>query len=294
MPQTFKFEIPKDVKSDNNGFYSLIEFYELTKELFLDQITIDFNKNHWFDANLLAILGAILSNLQEKLNTIKIINLNQITEKAFSKNLFLSNFGGYTIDDFYHTTVKYKKFKSSEEKLFKYYLDNELLSKNELPQMTLGLKKKINESIFEIFNNAIFHGQSDSIFSCGQYYPQKNKLDFTLVDLGNTIKSNVNKYLKEDLNSSDAINWAVQEGHTTKTGDTPGGLGLSLIREFLKLNNGKIQLISSDGYWEQSGENINKSNFNKEFGGTIVNLEFNLTDKNAYCLTSELNPKDIF
>ncbi len=291
---THKIDMPVRVKSTYEGFKILNNFYNDTKDAFIDTILIDFSNTEWFEANLLAVLGAILSRLDESLNTIKIINLKDKLEKIFSKNHFLSNFGGYKIEDYYQTTIKYKKFKPNEEKVFKYYLDNELLSKTVLPQMSIGLRKKINESIFEIFNNAVIHGKSGDIFSCGQYYPAKSKLDFTIVDLGRTIKTNVNEYLKQMLSGSDTIDWAVQEKHTTKIGDTPGGLGLSLIRDFLKLNNGKIQIVSSDGYWHQLGNEINQMSFDNEFDGTIVNLEFNLNDKSSYCLKSELKLEDIF
>lgn len=285
--------MPPEVKSTYDGFDTIIDLYNYTKDTFIDQVEIDFSKTQWFEANLLAILGAILSKLEGDLCTVNLTGLSRKLEEVFSKNHFLSNFGGFKIEDFYQTTIKYKKFKPNEEKVFKYYLDNELLSKTVLPQMSAGLRKKINESIFEIFNNAIIHGGSNDIFSCGQFYPKSNKLDFTIVDLGKSIKANVNKYLNKNLNGIEAIDWAVQEGNTTKIGDTPGGLGLSLIREFLKFNEGKIQIISCDGYWFQSRGKINQLSFNDEFDGTIVNLEFNLSDTNSYCLKSELKPEDI-
>ncbi len=289
----YKYKIPQDIVSDYNGYKVLIDFFHYTKDAFLETIEIDFSKTNWFEANLLAALGAILSNLESNLCTINLTGLSFKLEGIFSKNHFLSNFGGYKIEDYYQTTIKYKKFKPNEEKVFKYYLDNELLSKTALPQMSTGLRKKINESIFEIFNNAIIHGKSNDIFSCGQYYPRNNKLDFTIVDLGKSIKSNVNNYLNKQMKGSEAIDWAVQEGNTTKNGDTPGGLGLSLIRDFLRLNGGKIQIISCEGYWEQIGIRINQMSFENEFDGTIVNLEFNLNDKSLYYLKSELKPEDI-
>ncbi|MCL5055576.1 MAG: hypothetical protein M1169_06475 [Firmicutes bacterium] len=57
----------------------------------------------------------------------------------------------------------------------------------------------------------------------------------TIVDLGKTIKTGVNNFLKKNLSGIEYIAWAVEEGNTTKRGTIPGGLGLSLIREFLKI-----------------------------------------------------------
>jgi len=84
------------------------------------------------------------------------------------------------------------------------------------------------------------------------------------------------------------------EKHTTKVGTIPGGLGLSLIREFLKINMGKIQIVSADGFWEQKGNIESGNGFSQSYPGTIVNLEFNIEDKKHYCLSSEIKEEEIF
>ncbi|MFZ5515368.1 MAG: ATP-binding protein [Candidatus Zhuqueibacterota bacterium] len=287
-------QLPSSVGSNFDGYDFLIDFCKKLDNLWLEEIILDFNNTSWFEANLLAILGALLNRAENELNTIKIRNLNSTLETLFQRNQFLSHFGGFNLQDYYRTTVKYTKFKSTDEKLFKFYLDGELLSQKALPKMSDRLRKKINESIFEIFNNAVTHGQCQHIFCCGQYYPRKLKLDFTVVDLGVTIKKNVVEYLGNNLSGKQAIKWAVAENNTTKTGSIPGGLGLKLIREFITLNCGKIQIISADGYWEQKENEIITQSFEHEFPGTIVNLEFNIDDKSSYLLSTELDHENIF
>jgi len=119
-------------------------------------------------------------------------------------------------------------------------------------------------------------------------------LAFTIADLGKSIKSNVNHYLNKSLLGSEAIAWAVEEGNTTKTGTIPGGLGLSLIRDFLKLNKGYIQIVSSDGYWEERKGVIFATEFDNKLKGTIVNLDININDHSSYVLSSEINADSIF
>jgi len=71
-------------------------------------------------------------------------------------------------------------------------------------------------------------------------------------------------------------------------------LGLSIIFEFIELNKGKIQIVSSDGYWEyRKGETL-KKDFNGIFPGTIANIEFNLDDRSSYRLKNEVSLDDIF
>lgn len=159
----------------------------------------------------------------------------------------------------------------------------------------------MNQSIFEIFENARTHGKCELIYTCGQYYPNKNppRIDTTIVDLGFTIKKNVNDFLihrrEKPFNLGyNAIQWAIQKGNTTKTGSISGGLGLDLVLEFLKLNNGKIQIVSSDGYWEFRKGDFIKGPFTLGFPGTIVNIEVNINDTYHYRLKEEVSFYDIF
>ena len=265
-----------------------------------EKVIFDFSACTWFEANLSAVLGAICDSLAMGLNSMEFININSRIEDILCKNEFLKYFGGEVKGDIYQTTIKYRRYQSSEQSLFKDYLDKELLSKEDMPKMSELLQKKINESIFEIFENAITHGDSKSVFSCGQYYPQKNppRIDFTIVDLGRTIKSNVMEFLNRDMPAAEAIKWAVTERNTTKSGNTPGGLGLKIIRKFLEVNRGEIQIISADGFWQQDKNNsIFARKINTTFAGTIVNLEFNIDDRYSYITKEEvenLRNKDIF
>lgn len=294
-------EIPNNIRSDFNGFDWFVNTYHGIKDINFETITFDFQYCRWFEANLCAVLGAICHKATQNLNDIEFINIASSVELVFSKNEFLKHFGGkWVFIDLNKTTIKYRRYQSTEQGLFKKYLDDELLSKEDMPNMTDLLKKKINESIFEIFENAVTHGASEYVFSCGQYYPQKSppRIDFTIVDLGKGIKSNVNQFLSKSLSGAEAINWAVEKNNTTKRGNTPGGLGLKLIRDFLRVNKGEIQIVSADGFWQQDKKNnIFASDLKRNFSGTIVNLEFNIDKESIYYLTkeaNELNEKDIF
>jgi len=289
-----KIIVPQKLMSDQAGFSFIVQMFRQTKELSFDELILDFKNNIWLEANLCAALGAILSRLQEDFVSVRFENLNYDVNKILSKNHFLSNFGSESLPDTYQTTIKFRKFKVTEEKAFKDYLDLELLSQPDLPSMSPLLKSKINKSIFEIFNNANIHGHCKHVFSCGQYFPQKKRLLFTIADWGSTIKFNVNGYLKKSFSGAEAINWAVEEGNTTKTGTIPGGLGLSLIRDFLKLNNGGIQIVSANGYWEERKGVIFATDFENSLIGTIVNLDININDHSSYVLSSEINADSIF
>ena len=272
------------------GFASLAKIYQQVKPCQFETIQLDFQNTTWFDANMLAMLGAIMEFAWT--NEFDIVNLGPEQEKIFKKTRY-SYFGGESLPDRYQTTVEYRKSKVSEIGSFEKYLEKKLLVHPGLPNMSALLRKKIKESILEIFNNAKMHGNCEFVFSCGQYYPRKGRLDFTIVDIGNTIHKNVRDYSGRNVSGKRAIEWAVSERTTTRKGNIPGGLGFAVIREFLCKNNGKMQIASADGYWYEKGRISNSEDLNVFFGGTAVNLEFNVNDQSSYCLTSEIEDTDI-
>ncbi len=112
--------------------------------------------------------------------------------------------------------------------------------------------------------------------------------------MGRTIQTNVNEYLHSNKTGIESIEWALEENNTTKPKERniPGGLGLKLICEFARMNNGKVQIVSSDGYWQLTRKKADSFTLSYPFPGTIVNLEFNLDDQSFYYLKEE-NEEDI-
>lgn len=294
------YKLPDRVKSNSLGFDSLTLLFHKINKITGHAINLDFVNCKLFEANLCAVLGAICDHVFNNGNSVSFTNLSPHIETVFSKNGFLNYLDSDSDkNDVHETIIQYQKFKSSDHIEFTKYLDTKLLTRQDMPQMSHLLQRKINESIHEIFENAVTHGDCDYVYSCGQCYPDVDppKIDFTIVDLGNTIKLNVNEFLKSEKNGTETIKWAVDEMNTTKIGNTPGGLGLKLIREFMAANNGKIQIISADGFWQQEKKNIFVQEYSMSFPGTIVNLEFNIEDTSYYYLVDEkaqLNEGDIF
>jgi hypothetical protein len=279
-----------DVGSDFAGFHRLSQAWDEFRAVPAGElIHLHFR---WFGANLLAVLGAFLDAFSEQ-HAFEFHYANSKTEEIFQRNEFLSYFGGVKTPDYGNTAIPYKRFSTREIDAFIFHVDQDLFERKSLPSMSSGVRKKIEESIFEIFENARSHGQCSWVYTCGQFYPRKQRLDFTMVDLGRTIKRNVSDFFGQAVAGVKAIDWAVQEGHTTKQGEIPGGLGLSLIREFVEKNDGRIQIVSADGYWLQRGRKITRNVIPREFPGTVVNLEFNLTDPKIYYLKSELEDTNI-
>jgi hypothetical protein len=91
-----------------------------------------------------------------------------------------------------------------------------------------------------------------------------------------------------------AIEWAMQDYNTTRQGDIPGGLGSKLLRDFIRLNKGKLVIASNGGFWCQSGTDVKMNRLSYAFPGTAVLLEVNTADKGQYDLASPPHPRDIW
>ena len=221
--------------------------------------------------------------------------------KIFQENQFLSVFNQRTSQDNKQTRLPFKIFKLTSGDQFNDYLDI-YMGRKGIPTMSEALTKRFRQSLFEMFLNATFHSQSElGVFVCGHFYPDRHRLDFTIADPGVGIWENVREYRKHrkepELNACQAIEWAMTEGNTTHKNGQPGGLGLELIKNFIEMNGGKIQVVSRFGYYDFSNERetiLNK--MDNDFLGTCINIEINTQDTKSYYLMSELGPnnEDIF
>ena len=283
------------VRNDLTGFEELLHFHKKTEDCFADDVTVDMSNTSWFDADMCAPFGAILYKMGESLNSIEFTGLQEKVQEILLKNGFLSYYGHSKAPDKWATTIPYHRFAAKDDRYFASYIEEKLMHRAEIPRMSEGLQKKFRENIFEIFNNAVTHSQTKlGIFTCGQFYPKRHEINFAVADLGIGIWQNVKEHTGMEMAPEDAIDWATEGQNTTRKGQIPGGLGLKLLREFIDLNGGSIQIVSQTGYWKREKKITKKLRLNREFPGTVVNVKINTADANSYCLKSELSEDDIF
>ena len=161
------------------------------------------------------------------------------------------------------------------------------------PNVGETLKRKISESIYEIFINAKIHSNSEYVYTCGQFFPKKDIIEFTIVDMGQGFKNNINGRFNKDMSAVQAIKWAAASGNTTKR-NTPGGIGLAILKEFIHFNDGTFQIVSDDGFYEYSKQKEIYNTLSDPFPGTIVNMKFRTNDSCSYYLTKEIDINGIF
>lgn len=295
MKTIIDVKLPVRIIGDENGydFFSYLVGEITTSD---NEIWFDFSECNWFDGNLCAILGNILDTLKQRNNIFFFKGFQSTPYNTFSRNKFLSVFTDEPIAELDSLTIPYQKFKLEDEQKAKDFIKEQLFDKPGMPKMSFEAKKAILVSIFEVCVNAITHGQCDHVYCCGQFFPNKKtpEVSISFVDLGRTIKANVNDHLGSHLTGNKTILWALDEGNTTKTGNEPGGLGLKLLQNLINYNNGSLQIVSADGFVELKKHVFIEHAMKNYFPGTIITIKLLLGDSNSYILSTDVDTENIF
>ena len=289
--------ISQYVTANKTGYEFLSEFYESTMQTDSEKIYVDFTWCKEFDANLSAVMGAFLDKLTYDGHNIFLRSPKSPgVRRALSRNKFFKAFDLETKYEDRENYIEYRRFGVSDTSAFKEYIGTELIQKKRFPKCSEKAKSKIIESIYEIFANAVSHGGCNNVYCCGEVHTRDGRtmLDLTFVNLGRSVVENVNKFLMgkgaAPMSSCKTLEWAFVEGNTTKS--IPGGLGLAILKEFVEMNDGTIQMISGDAMLEIKGKIPTDTVLSKWFPGTIVTVEFNCDDEKEYMLTDEVPDKD--
>lgn len=126
-------------------------------------------------------------------------------------------------------------------------------------QLTDSAKELLFKNIYEIFNNSVEHSDAQKgVYSCGHWMPKKKELVFSVYDTGIGIPALVKSKISTEFTSSQAIDWALTKGNSTKQlkNGIPRGIGLSDLKDFIKLNKGSFSIISNDIYYSYDQTDI--------------------------------------
>jgi len=295
------------IKKIETIFDSVYYFDEINKAVNEEVLIIDFTYATFIRNHFISIIGMALTVIQNRGIYVKIIKpQNSKVLNSMKRIEFLSKFCEETNqDDRYKTMVRYTNIPLQNNSLVMQEFHAHFIQQfmGRVINLSPKLQKKILQKIFELFSNVFRHSNSAlGLFCSGQFYPSQDKFNFTIVDNGVGIKRNVNRYLSEQfivnrsvsdeslgekfklLNATETIEWALMDENST-TGE--GGLGLNLLMELIRLSNGSIEIISSDGYYGVKDANKITKILNKSFDGTIISIELNTNSNNYYFLKDD-------
>lgn len=275
-----KYFLAGNIKTNLSGLEKLIELAYLEPDDKL--IDIDMANLKFLDANLISVMAAILFQKYWDGYIVKLSNIKSKIRDIFERNHFFPS-DNETFNP-QETVMEFKVFSPDSVDDFIKYINEQLLDKSQFPKMADSYKKQIRSKIQELFANAVEHGKAKHIYCCGQHFPKNGVMNFTIVNLGTTIKDNVNMYLNESLEASKAIEWASKEGHSTAVSESnpTRGLGLSLLHDFIIKNNGELSILSDNGFWGIRNKEQCVHQVAKIFSGTIINIIVNVNDPKEY------------
>lgn len=271
--------IKGSINTDFAGIKHLFDFYRKASLHVNKTIFVDFYHLTWFDANLSALLGSMIHKLKTE------NNLEFSTDGEFLKQNFdILYRNGFIhsediIDDERKSSICFRDFKATDNEGFVHYIENDLLCNRGMPDLSDKVKSDIVDWLIEIFNNIELHAKTDyEFFVCGQYFPSKGIIAFTMVDLGVGFLPAIEEKTKGVVfEAIEAIKWSLVKRNSTRKDRTPGGIGLSNLYDYLKENQGNMQIVTGDAYWgiELESTQIKGYTFDKPYCGAMINLFFN-------------------
>lgn len=273
-----------EIQAQNvNDLLTKIYYYNVNN---VDRIVLDFSGTTWFSAEMSTLLSVIIRDLQAQGKSVATKGLKPTVNEFLKKNNFLPSFGiGEKLPDNNGTIIPFVEFQSEATKQINDYLDNQAFSIMD-KKITSVQNEIIKSAIYEITHNIFEHSQSNFFYMCGQFFPRKNRLAFTISDKGITIPKNIkNKSNIRLSTSSDYIDWATLEGKSTKKGAS--GLGLFELKTNMK-QLGRLVIISNKGFNSYSVDGTIKKELNNPFNGTMIYLDYDL-DRNLTTTLDNIN-----
>ena len=287
------------INDELSDFDRLFALWNQVNDDFLD-VTFDFSRCGFLRQNAVAFLGGLARLIESRFGNV-IFDWNTLRNNIrgnLEQNGFLSTFR-HTGGPWTGNSIPYREDPSQDAENIMDYLKTKWLGRGWVHVSDL-LRDAIVGRVWEIYANAFEHGQSSiGIFSCGQHYPRYHELKLTVVDFGVGIPSNVRYYFKDDprfqsLNAASCLKWAFQRGTTTRPNGTSRGMGLDLLKDFVKINKGKLEIFSHEGYAlidEAQEIFTNRQTF---FEGTLANITLRCDESLYYQFASEVTDKPLF
>ena len=261
------------------GFERLAALAASTESVFADTVTIDLSRATSIAANMCAPLGTIIARLADDFNEVEVQSLRPEVERTLRRSSFLVRHPRHAGQR--TSIMPFRRFRHLDEGAFEDYLYHHLRRLKRRNIVTDAADRLFKKKVFEVFQNAVMHSDSTlGIFVCGQLFPHRRRLHFTLSDAGIGIRDSVRRHFRtHKLTSVRALEWALQPRTTTKV-DTPGGIGLQFLKDFSRLNGGRIQIASRRAFYQLDNHGERLLRLAHDLPGTTVTVELNAAYEN--------------
>jgi anti-sigma regulatory factor (Ser/Thr protein kinase) len=280
---------------DARTYEKFFKLYDVAMSAARDHsdIDLDFTDCIFLHPHAVALLGGVIRVLQARKCTVraKLDTMSGAVHDNLKKNGFMRAMGLQKVAGGRHT-IPFRQDRVRNDISYLAYLRDEWLGRGWV-NATEKLTDAIANAVWEAYTNAFEHGHSSvGVFSCGQFYPTNREIALAFVDFGIGIPGTVRTVRRAaHLDDGDAIAWALDRGNTSKQGNR--GVGLDILRSFVELNRGRMDVVSHAGHVHISETGAKRLKRNHGFPGTVFNITFK-ADERRYAFESEIDPEGIF
>jgi hypothetical protein len=263
---------------------------------YFEDVSFNFSSCRFLRPNAVAFLGGLARLIESRLGSgvfdWSTLPVGGKVITNLCQNGFAGTFG-YPSSGWDGNSIPYREDKTLDMNGIMDYLTYNWIGKGWV-HVSDRLRDAIAGRMWEIYNNAFEHsGTQIGVFSCGQHFWRQNDLILSVVDFGRGIPANVRTFLRQyanekqvaKLTGASCLRWAFQAGNTTKVGE-PGGSGLDLLKEFIRVNQGKLEVYSNEGYAIIDRDGERYENRDISFEGTVVHITLRC-DENLYRFRNE-------
>lgn len=272
---TLSVALPSHLNNNDWSSYAFMAgLYQQLAGVTPDRVVLDASETVFFAASMCPALAAVLAK-SGYLDRTSIANVREPVQRALARTGFMQRFGYKPVHDGYGSAVAYEEFDSADSRRFARYVEAEVTGRSQMPPIAESTQLVLEQSIHEIRENAESHSGSAQFLTGGQFYPRKHELCVTFADPGIGIPAKVARYLGSPLSGTDAILWALQADTTTRRREhmVPGGIGLHRIQEFLRANEGRLLIVSGEGFVLDARDRQYVRRLPLGFPGTVVMME---------------------
>lgn len=275
-------KIPERLSLDFETYDYLSELQNIIIDCPEDNIILNFQHCQFSHAIFTAFIGslAVWAINFNKTLVYRVSRSSRLYE-YFKRSGLYSFITGDTVDYTNGNTIPFREVDMDDSEIIS-YIDNIL---NLAPiQLNDAAEELLFKNIYEIFNNSVDHSSAQTgVYACGHWMPKMKELVFSVYDTGIGIPALVKSKIDKDFTSAEAVQWALTKGNSTKQlkNGIPRGIGLSDLKDFIKLNKGSFTIVSNDIYYSYDQTDIYQT-LGKPIIGTMISFVIRNDEDHIY------------
>ena len=276
------------INDSREDFFTLFKIFQQIRGI-NNNVRLDFSKCNYLRPNAVAFLGGLTRWMEfhGKITSFAWPTSKNKLMQQLKQNGFLRLFNP-DINEIGEHAIPYREDIKPDSTSIMNYLTYSWIGKGWI-KVSIKLRDAIAGYIWEIYTNSFEHSKTPiGVFSCGQHYEKDNSIVLAVIDFGKGIPVTVKEFLNSNttINDNYYLEKAFAPGFTTRTG-MPGGLGLDILKQFIQLNKGKLEIYSNYAYSiiDENGQNFLTNKYG--FSGTIIYITLRC-DESRYQFIDEI------